>query len=210
MPPVSTAGGVEVIHGDTSGNSTEMSVTVDGQAARIIAAKPGTVFWRVPEAEKAGGHEVTFVPGPGKTPVKLRLIVIRLQMSADQYDLIRGQWTKLHVLLTGLEDLPASAWESGMPPDDLVSLKDWQDRSGGIKPPGPHGSGVVVLILDNKSPETIRMGKHGDRVVLELHQRDFARGAYTYEDKIQSLRRGTFNILGSATVFLKPSAGEAL
>ena len=56
MPPVASAGGVQVVHGPTSGNSTVMKVEIDGQAAPILAARPGTFFWRVPASLPAGAR----------------------------------------------------------------------------------------------------------------------------------------------------------
>jgi hypothetical protein len=52
------------------------------------------------------------------------------------------------------------------------------------------------------------MGKQGDRITLQLHQQDFARGPFVYEDKLQSLRSGGFNITGAVAVFLKEIPGQ--
>ena len=107
-----------------------MKITIDEIPAKIVAAKPGTVFWRVPETIAPGMHQVVFVPGPGKTPLTFALYVIGLKMSADRTNLIRGQSTQMHVVVTGLENLPATAWQSGLPPSDLVDLKRFEERSG--------------------------------------------------------------------------------
>ena len=196
-----------MIHGDTSGNSNSMQITLDSMPQKIVAAKPGTVFWHVDEMVMPGVREVVFAPGPGKAPQTFPLYVLGLIMAADQTKLIKGQSTRMHVTITGLERLPASAWQSDVPPPDLVDLKQWMERSGGVRPPAPSEPGSVVLILENQSPDTIRMGSRGNRIVLQLHQRDFAKGPYIYEDKIQSIRSGGFGIQGTVTAFLKQATG---
>lgn len=208
MPPVAVQGGVQVIHGDTSGNGNTMKVAVDDMPAKIVAAKPGTVFWQVPPMAAPGPHEVVFTPGPGKTRVALPLYVVNLKMSADNTKLLKGQSTRMHVTITGLEQLPASAWQSDLPPKELVDLRRWEERAGGARAPKASEPGMVVLVLENQSPQTIRMGSHGDRIVLQLHQRDFAKGPYTYEDKLQSLQGGGFGIRGTVTAFLKQATSS--
>jgi hypothetical protein len=210
MPPIAVAGGVQVIHGDCSGNSSTMSVSVDNTPATIVAAKPGTVFWRVPKTIAAGPHAVVFVPGAGKTPVTLPMFVLGLVMSADRTNLLRGQSTQMHVTITGLDTLPAAAWQADLPSRDLVDMKRMQELAPAFVPPKPSDPGVVLLVIKNHSPSVIKMGGHGDRIVLQLRQRDFARGPYTFSDKLQSLMSGNFDIRGTVTAFLKPASGRTV
>jgi len=137
--------------------------------------------------------------------------VLGLAMSADRTTLMRGQSTDMHVTVTGLESLPASAWASAtQPPSDLVDLTSTSKRVQDFHAPQPGERGEVVLILENRSPTTVHMGKHGDFIVLHLHQQDFAHGAYTYNDRLQSLQSGGFNIEGTVAAFLKPVEGQPL
>jgi hypothetical protein len=210
MPPVATSGSVEVIHvaGDhCSGDSTEMSVTVDDTPATIVAAKPGVVFWTVPEATIPGLRRVKFVPYRNATPIELPLYDVSLGMSADSTSMIRGQSTQMHVSITGLENMPASLWRAATPPSDLVDVASIEQRAKGFHPPKPGEPGAVLLLLENRSPAQIKMGKAGDRIVLELHQSDFASGPYTYHDKLQSLSSGGFDISGTVVPYLEDVAG---
>jgi hypothetical protein len=210
MSPVSTAGAVQVIHGDTGGNVNDMKVTVDDRAANIVAAKPGTVFWDVPQDLKPGSHRVVFSPGGRRPRVVLMLFVLELEMSAGQTNLIRGQSTRMHVVVTGLEGLPASVWQQAeAPPHDLMDLKRMEKLAPGVHMPTANEPGTVILILQNQSPETIRMGSRGSVIVLQLHQRDFAKGPYRYDDKIQSIKSGGFGIRGVVTSFLKQVTSES-
>jgi hypothetical protein len=210
MPPVATAGSVEVIHiasDQSSGDSTEMSVTVDDTPATIVAAKPGTVFWNVPDSITPGLHHVKFVPYRDATPIELPFYAVNLAMSADSTSMTRGESTQMHVSITGLENMPASLWRAAAPPSDLVDIASIEQRAKGFHPPKSSESGAVLLLLENNSPAQIKMGKAGDRIVLELHQSDFASGPYTYHDKLQSLSSGGFDISGTVVPYLEDVAG---
>ncbi len=132
------------------------------------------------------------------------LYVLGLSMRADRTDLLRGQSTRIHVTLSGLESLPAAAWQPALPPADLVDLRRLQQRLPGFTLPTPSDRGMVLLVLENRSPAVIRMGKRGDRIALQVRQRDVAKGPFTYEDKLQSLQSGGFQIRGSVAAFLQP------
>lgn len=211
MPPVATAGSVEVIHianDQSSGDSTEMSVTVDDTPATIAAAKPGVVFWDVPETTSPGLHHVKFIPYRDATPIELPFYAVNLAMSADSTSMTRGESTQMHVTITGLENMPASLWRSATPPSDLVDVASIERRAKGFHPPKPSETGAVLLLLENHSPAQIKMGKAGDRIVLELHQSDFASGPYTYHDKLQSLSSGGFDISGTVVPYVEDVAGS--
>jgi hypothetical protein len=211
MPTVMTAGGVQVMHGQTVGSSDEMKITVDNQPVRIVAAKPGTAFWDVPKSLSPGPHRVNVTPGPGIKPVTMTVYVLGLAMSADQSALFRGQSSEMRVTITGLENLPSSAWASAaLPPSDLVDLAATSKRVADSHPPQAEERGTVVIILENRSPNTVRMGSRGDFIVLHLHRQDFAYGPYTYRDKLQSVQSGGFNIEGTVAAFLKAVEGQPL
>ena len=61
----------------------------------------------------------------------------------------------------------------------------------------------MLLLLENETPAQVRLGKEGTRIVLQLHQKDFAQGPYTYTERIQSLQSGGFSITGTVVAFLK-------
>jgi hypothetical protein len=207
MPPVNVASAVQVIHGPSSGNSNEMSVTVDDKPANIVAAKPGTIFWDVPRNLTPGPHRVQFNPGQGGTPVTLPMYVVGLTMKADQTKLITGQATTVHVSVTGLEKLPASAWALALPPPDLVDLQALQARVPGLKLPSADDPGEVILVLENLTPGVIQLGAT-NVIVIKLHQTDFASGPYVHNDVIQSLHRGNFSVRGTVAAFLQARPGS--
>jgi hypothetical protein len=211
MPPVASAGSVEVIHvanGQSSGDSTEMSVLVDDAPATIVAAKPGVVFWNVPDATTPGLHHVRFIPYRNATPIELPLYAVSLDMSADNTSMIRGQSTEMHVTVSGLEDMPASLWRAAAPPSDLVNIASVEQRAKGFHPPKASEAGAILLLLENHSPGQIKMGKAGDRIVLVLHQSDCAGHPYSYQDKLQSVSSGGFDITGTVVPYVEDVAGS--
>jgi hypothetical protein len=112
----------------------------------------------------------------------------------------------MHVTVVGFEMFPVERWQFGMPSADLVDMAKFQQRAPGVMLPKPAEPGLIVLVLENRSPAVIKMGK-GNNIVLQLRQRDLAKGQFTYEDKLQSLQVGAFDIRGTVTPFLKPVTG---
>jgi hypothetical protein len=206
MPPLAAQGGVTVIHTEnragTSGNSNLMRVAVDGRSATVVAAKPGTVFWQVPATLEPGMHQVVFYPGPGRPPVTMPLCVVGVRMTVGAKELVRGRWTSLSVVLLGLEDLPSEAWQAELPPADLVDIGNLTQGTS-FRMPKPGDPGVAVLAIDNLTPNVVRMGNSGGRIVLEIHRKDTAGKPYTFQTKLQSLQRGAFSIVGNVHSFLK-------
>jgi hypothetical protein len=104
-----------------------------------------------------------------------------------------------------LKRLPASLWQSDLPPAELVDLSHWKQQTG-LQPPKASGPGTVYVVVENESTHTIRMGSHGARLVLQLHEKDLANGTYVCVIELQSLQPGPYSIHANATAFLKQVA----
>jgi hypothetical protein len=129
-------------------------------------------------------------------------------MSADETSMTRGQSTEMHVTIDGLEEMPAAFWRAAAPPSDLVDVASIEQRAKGFHPPKSTEPGTVLLLIENHSPAQIKMGKSGERVVLQLHQSDFAKGPYTYQDKLQSVNSGGFDISGTMVSYVGDVGGS--
>jgi hypothetical protein len=205
-PSMVSPGGISVIHSsDSSGDANLMRVLVDGRSMEIVAADPNTLFWRVSPTLPPGPHQMVFYPGPHQLPVTMPLYVIGLEMSAGRTELIRGQSTQMQAVVTGLENLPADAWQSGAPPTDLVSPDTFRSLAG-FHPPKAGEPGMALLIIENLSPAIIRMGKGDTRVVLQIHQKDAK--PYVFRSNLQSMQSGGFNLTGALHSFLKQVDGQ--
>ncbi len=105
-----TQNGVQEIHGPTTGNTTAMKATLDGQPATILASKPGTLYVDTSRAETAGAHQIKLYPSPGAAPVALTTHVVNTTATVTSTSLHKGQSATMTLTVDGLQSLPADAW----------------------------------------------------------------------------------------------------
>lgn len=216
MPPVTKPGAVEVIHGADSGNTNDMQIAVDGEPAEILTATPKSVFWKVPTDLPAGAessaHTVEFTQktaeGGAPKSVKFPLYGVQVKMTEGRSTLHTGQANPVQVTVTIPNSLTASAWQSGMPPTDLVNLKTLVGGKSGLKPPKPNEEGFIAVLIENDSPGVIRLGKT-NTIVLQLHQKDFTDGSYTYNTTLDTIGAGAYVVRSRVVAFVKDAQGQA-
>ncbi len=204
--PVLQPGEIQVIRGPFHGNAFYTGVTIGGKKARVIAEEPGRVFVRVPDDVPAGKNEI--VCHEGGTGVRMPVYVLTLQMSADQLKLEKGQSTAYYVVVGGLETMPENEWREGalpggMDPEELRRL------APNFRAPKAGGPGVVLLVIQNMSPEVVAMDK-SLVVVKELGPAAFKGGPFKYTGRITAHRAGGFSINGTAAPFIAAVTGEPL
>ncbi len=198
--PTITPGGVAAIRGDFGGDIRDMAITVDNLlSAKLIAAKPGILFWQVPAGVAPGARRISFRPGKGRRAVAFTVYALGIQARIDQPLLLQGHWTSVDVTLAGLDEMPASMWEPGLPSSDLVDLTRWEASAGGADVSQPLAASVEV-VFENQSAQTIRMGDGSVREVARLHRGDFPK---VIRKKLYAMRTGTFRVHVSAAAFLK-------
>jgi hypothetical protein len=105
------------------------------------------------------------------------------------------------------QNLPASAWKSGTPPTDLVDLKTLDEGKSGLKAPKPNDEGFIAVLIEDETPDVVRLGKK-DSIVLQLHQKDFVNGTYTYNGTMQTVHAGAFVVRSRVVAFLKNAQGQ--
>ncbi len=216
MPPVTKPGAVEVIHGSTSGNTNDMQIAVDGEPAKILAATPRSVFWRVPAASPAAAPGIarkavfTQKDAAGGAPksVTFALNDAQVEMTEGSSKLVKGQTNPVEITVTIPKNLTTSAWRSGTPPADLVDLKTLAGGKSGLKPPKPNEEGFIAVLIENDSPGVVRLGKT-NTIVLQLHQKDFVNGTYTYNTTLDTIGAGAYVVRSRVVSFLKDAQGQA-
>jgi hypothetical protein len=216
MPPVAKPGAVEVIHGPVSGNANDMQIAVDGEPTKILTATPRAVLWRVPAdlpaTPQGAAHAVVFTrkdpAGGAPKSVTFPLYGVDIKMSEGSSNLIKGQSTPIQLTVSIPQNLPASAWQSGTPPSDLVDLKTLEAGKNGVKPPKPNEEGFIVVLIENQTPEVVRLGKT-DSIVLQLHQKNFTNGSYTFNTTLNTIHAGAYVIRARVVAFLKAAQGQA-
>jgi hypothetical protein len=206
-PPTCGAGETVRIRGPFEGGAATTRASVGGRSARVVTQAPGTCEIQVPAELPPGPAEILVADG-GRT-TRLRTAVIRLRMSADQRDLLRGQSTKFHVVVEGLNGIPASAWDGG--PDPEFLNRELLDRAApGTRLPGPSEPGYLLLTIENASRGTITLARSTDEVIrLTIRRGDVSStGTYEYHGVIHSLRDGRFNVKGTVFALVAPGRGE--
>lgn len=195
-PPIALAGSLQIIHGPFDGDSSNTSVNVNGNEARVIAESPRALFYLIPD---------NVAPGPAQVDVRekqnrcrLRIWVIGLQMSADRLHLKRGESTAFHVKITGAETIPKEAWSGGGEVSELVDFSTVRRFLPDFKPPTASQPGFLLLTIENKSTDVVSMS-HGERIALT-----FSEGStnFEYHGSLHSRQTGGFNVDGMLVPFL--------
>ncbi|PYR57608.1 MAG: hypothetical protein DMF85_13185 [Acidobacteria bacterium] len=201
-PAVAVTGAVQVIRGPLSGDARAISIDVDAEPARMVAATPRAIFWQLPDHTAAGRHVVSL--HDGGTTVTLPIVVLTLTMSADRLELMRGETTSFHATVSGPEALPESAWKSGYAAE-LLTLPTVAARAPGFRPPSDRDGGEILLAIENGSRDTVTISpSKNEVVVLALDRGRFATGPYTFDGAIHSKRAGGFAVNSLVVPFVGP------
>ncbi len=206
-PPIFAAGDPVRILWRFDGDTSNTSVRVGSQPARVIAESPHSGVTEIPADVPPGPVEI-LVTEQGRTR-HLRANVIRVKTSADQPDLRRGQSTPYHVVVEGLNGIPDLSWDSG--PDQGFLDRALLDRiSPGTRIPGPTEPGHLLLTIENTSPGTTKLAKStGELIRLVIRKGDVsAKGTYAYSGTARSLLDGRFEVKATVFAFVGPAAGE--
>src|SRR5262249_35450719 len=148
---------------------------------------------------------VSVVVQDGTSTRRLEIPVIRLRMSADKLNLLRGESTPFRVAVEGLGSIPDSMWAGG--PDPAAIDRSALDRvSPGYALPPRGGPGHLVLTIENGSRGTVTIQKSvNEAIVLTIDRAAAASGTYEYKGTIQSLKDGTFRVSGTVVPLLAPA-----
>ena len=204
-PAVLQRGTVGVVHGPFDGRNLGTSVMVGGKKAEILAETGNALYYVIPSGVEPGQNNVV-VEEQGVT-MKFRVATVGLQMAAGRLNLEKGETGTFTATVTGADKLPPSAWQAGDPSEfgDLVDME--QVRRMGFRPPAKGQPGVVLLLLENMSPQVVSMSG-GNSVSQQLGQSSFAGGPYVYNGSVHAGQKGSFAIKGQVIPFLAPVAGE--
>ncbi|MDQ6767428.1 MAG: hypothetical protein M3Z41_06425 [Candidatus Eremiobacteraeota bacterium] len=204
MPALCRPGELHVIDGQLSGVADSMRIQVAGRDAVILAASPRAVYFAVPEDVPAGATQVT-LRDAGKT-VTFRAAVAQVSLTADKLQLAKNESTTFHISISGLDAVPAVAWNGASLPDtiahdQLAALADAIRSSGS-------GQGVVLISIMNKTPHSIAIeGAPGGVLVRQVRRGDVAAGPYLFSGTIHSLQSGAFSVNASLVPLLAPVRG---
>jgi hypothetical protein len=204
-PAILQRGTVGVVHGPFDGRNLGTSVMVGGKKAEILAETGNALYYVIPSGVEPGQNNIVVEEQGVK--MKFRVATVGLQMAAGRLNLEKGETGTFTATVTGADKLPPSAWQAGDPGEfgDLVDME--QVRRMGFRPPAKGQPGVVLLLLENMSPQVVSMSG-GNSVSQQLGQSSFAGGPYVYNGSVHAGRKGSFAIKGQVIPFLAPVAGE--
>jgi hypothetical protein len=157
-------------------------------------------------------HTVVFTrkdpAGGAPKSVTFPLYAAQIEMTEGSSTLHTGQSTPVQITVSIPKNIPASVWQSAMPPSDLVDLKALEAGKNGVKPPKPNEEGYLVVLIEDETPEVALLGKK-QSIVLQLHQKDFPDGTHTYNTTLDTIHAGAYVVRARVVAFLKAAQGQA-
>jgi hypothetical protein len=192
------------ITGPFNGNASNTRVEIGGREASIVAANPRERHVNIPTTCAPGESDVTMQDG--LRTVRFRVTVLTLQMSADKLQLARGESTRYHVVISGFDALPDSAWqESSASP---VAISEIRQGAPGFHLPKPGGRGALVLLLRNQSPQAITLDRAtGGVLAISISPSDIHDGKFTMDGTLHATTAGGFVVSGKLVPLLAPAMG---
>jgi hypothetical protein len=207
-PAVLQRGTVGVVHGPFDGRSFGTGVTMGGKKAEILAESGGALYFIVPGNLEPGDNSL-MVEEQG-VHMRFRVATVGLQMAAGKLQLEKGESASFSATVTGADKVPASAWQAGDPSEfsDVYDMEQVRRMAPNFRAPGKGSPGVVLLLLQNMSPQVVGMSG-GNTQQQELDSSAFRSGPYTHNGMVTAHQKGSFQIKGTVVPFLAPVAGEA-
>jgi hypothetical protein len=205
MLPVCSASGVMVIHGAFGGDARRTEIAINGRPARKLAESSDAAYFDVPETVRPGRNRVELREA-GRS-ASFDLFVPGLAISAERTRLQRGESSTFDVTLSGLENIPASAWRSGTP-SDLYDLRALRQKAPALNKISPGSDGSVVLLIENKSPEIVTMESQ-NALAIPLSRDDLKKGPYDYHGTLTANETGEYQLEAEVVPLLAEAGSVA-
>ena len=198
--PVMPQGKLNVIGGSYPVDPYDTFIHIDKIPITPLAATPYSWYFMPPTGLTAGLHNY-IIDSPLFPETIFPVFSMTLYMSADNLNLLKGQSTTYHVVLSGLNGLPGGAWGGSSDPTDLVGSSE---LSAAQKAVGKSRTGFITLSITNESPGVITMQDQ----FLTFNAASFVpSGSHQTDGGVTALVKGSFSILGVARAYLDPDIG---
>jgi hypothetical protein len=198
--PVLTQGKLGEIGGSFSQDPYNTFLHIDKFPITPLAATPNNWYFMPPSGLTAGLHNY-LIDSPLFSETIFPVFSMTLYMSADNLNLLKGQSTTYHVVLSGLNGLPGSAWSGASDPTDLIGSSE---LSAAQKAVGTSRTGYITLDITNGSPGVIAMQNQ----FLTFSAASFVPdGSHETDGGVSALVKGSFTINGVARAYLNPEIG---
>ena len=205
MPPVSSDSGVMVIHGAFAGDARRTAISLNGEPVKKLAETSDAVYFEVPQNVPPGRNQVEL--REGTRAASFDLFAPSLTIRAGQTTLKSGESTQFDVNLSGLAQLPASAWRAGTPSAELFDLSALREKAPALSETPSGKDGALVLLIENKSPQTVDMAPN-NTVAISLTRSDLKDGSYDYRGTLTATESGTFELEATLVPMLTETVAE--
>jgi hypothetical protein len=201
--PVLMQGKLGVIRGSYPIDPYDTYIHIDKFPITPLAATRYNWYFMPPAGLTAGQHDY-IIDSPLYSETIFPVFLMTLYMSADNLNLLKGQSTMYHVVLSGLNGLPGGAWSGSSDPTDLVPSSQ---LSAAQKAVGTSRTGYISLSITNGSPGVIAMQNQ----FLTYDAASFVpNGSHQTDGEVTALVRGNFIINGEAIAHLDPEIGVGI
>jgi len=206
VPPVIVKGSLQMARGNLAGSAVYTSVHVSGKPAPILVETRRAVYWQVPNEIQPGQAAARLVDGVRQAD--WQAYVVGLTITADNTKLLKGQSTSFHVVVSGLENMPANLWKGGSTPE----LNDFQ-ALGRLLPqlhiPSGSEPGELLLAIENATPANIAIDQAPSGTLSFLLDREKLNGRpFEYSGTIRAHVSGGFRVNATLVPLFAPLTVE--
>ena len=234
-PALCLKGGLCVVSGPFSGDSSKTFAAFEDRPATIVAETSDTAYVSIPELTEPGSRPL-FIAEATKV-VALPVVVGEFFVKNNGRELQSGQTLIVFPTLAGPGDLPDPEWRTGnFPSTNLQQARQLvpgfqlskQDRDAGERreaegkleakekresnekreAEGKKG-GEILLIVKNVTPDQIWLrGAKNEMLVFRLNDDSFSRGEFKYDLVVEAKKVGAVNVKAYVIPFLAPILGQ--
>jgi hypothetical protein len=88
-----------------------------------------------------------------------------------------------------------------------VNLKALEAGKNGVKPPKPNDEGSIVVLIEDETPEVVRLGKTNS-ILLQLHRQNFTNGTSTSNTTLDTVGAGAYVVRAEVIGLFKDVKGQ--
>jgi hypothetical protein len=228
-------GGLCVVSGPFSGDSSKTFAAFGDRPATIVAETSDAAYVSVPELTEPGSRPLLMAEGTNV--VALPVVVGEFFVKNNGRQLQSGQTLIVYPTLDGPGDIPDPEWRTGnFPSTNLQQAQQlvpgfqlskqnrqaWEksvaEEKRGAKERGESKKkrdaeekkgGEILLVVKNITPEqtSLRSAKN-EMLVFRLNGDSFSRGEFRYDLVVEAKKPGAVNLKAYVIPFLAPIAGQ--
>jgi hypothetical protein len=231
-PATCVKGGICMVHGQFTGNSSETFAAFSDQPAKIVAETTTAVYLAIPAATDAGTRPLVIAEA-GKA-FAFPMVISAVGVQPDGRTLKAGEQLLVNVTLEGSGELPEEEWRPGnFPPSNvdeagrlvpgyqLPRMKkedhEAEERREKAAKNGKTSAaeaeedlgGEILLVVKATSADGLNFrGSNNGTYVFRLHHGAFQMGDFKYNFVVDAPKGGSFAVQWTMLPMLGPIRGQ--